>query len=187
VRVAEKLSSEAVIAYCVVGSASVSQELGDSVAAKKHLARAAALMVAAPAESPQALAMQLVRGRIALSEGRLDDARAAMSASIGTHVPISLSASSLIERAEVNLMDGKLVEAAADARTGLAAAQSLQAGAPYSNRTGRAWLILGRVLAAQGDQARAAAAFNSAVENLSNTVDATDPVFLLARSLQGTH
>jgi cytochrome c-type biogenesis protein CcmH/NrfG len=45
------------------------------------------------------------------------------------------------------------------------------------------WLMLGRVLARRGDPVGARKAFQAAVENLSNTVDADHPKLLLARQL----
>ena len=113
----------------------------------------------------------------------MDEARQAVSASIGAHVPISLSTTSLIERARINLHEAQLAAALADAQTALKAAQSLQAGAPYSNRTGFAWLTLGEVERAAGQTEDAHRAFAAAIDELSNTVDPDHPSLLKARLL----
>jgi hypothetical protein len=73
--------------------------------------------------------------------------------------------------------------AEADAKSVLGLAQTAQGSAAYSNCTGLAWLMLGRVLKRQGDEVGARKAFQAAVENLSNTVDADHPKLLLARQL----
>jgi hypothetical protein len=43
--------------------------------------------------------------------------------------------------------------------------------------------MLGRVMSKEGDDAEAIGAFQAAVNNLSNTVDANHPKLLLARRL----
>jgi cytochrome c-type biogenesis protein CcmH/NrfG len=73
--------------------------------------------------------------------------------------------------------------AQADARQALALAQGAQGGIPYSNHTGLAWLMLGRVLAKQGETAPAHNAFQAAIEHLSNTVDSAHPMLVRAREL----
>jgi serine/threonine-protein kinase len=180
---ARQLSSPGEVTYCEVGQASAAEELGDLAAAKEHLGAAALLLAAVPPESPAALAVQLIRARVALAEGRIEDARRAVSASIGAHVPISLSTMSLIERARINLHEQQLTAALTDAETALKAAQTLQAGAPYSNRTGIAWLTLGEVQQASNNQQEAQRAFTAAIEQLSNTVDPDHPSLLKARAL----
>jgi hypothetical protein len=71
------------------------------------------------------------------------------------------------------------------ARRALELAQTAQGSAPYSNRTGLAWLMLGRILKAKGDEVGGRQALQAAVDNLSNTVDADNPQLLLARHLAG--
>jgi hypothetical protein len=89
----------------------------------------------------------------------------------------------LVSRAELNLDEGRLAEAEADARRALSLAQNAQRGVAYSNRTGLSWLILGRVLAQKRDKAGSRRALRSAIEHLSNTVDADHPMLLLAQQL----
>jgi cytochrome c-type biogenesis protein CcmH/NrfG len=71
--------------------------------------------------------------------------------------------------------------AEADAKLALSIAQSAQGHIPYSDRTGLSWLMLGRVMAKQGDTAEAGRAFHAAVDNLANTIDEDHPALLLAR------
>jgi hypothetical protein len=52
-----------------------------------------------------------------------------------------------------------------------------------SSRLGRAYLLLGQALAAQGHAAEAAAAFNTAAAHLTPTVGADHPHTRLARQL----
>lgn len=92
----------------------------------------------------------------------------------------------VLMRAEINLTDGRLVEAESDARRALALAQSAQGGVPYSYRTGLAWLVLGRVLAKNHDVTGSGEAFRVAVEHLRNTVEADHPMLVLARQLEQT-
>jgi hypothetical protein len=93
------------------------------------------------------------------------------------------SISALLIRSEVNLNEHKLAAAEDDARRALQLAQKAQGGLPFSNRTGLAWLALGRVQAEQGNVADAHGAFEAAVTNLANTVDAGHPMLLQARDL----
>jgi hypothetical protein len=68
----------------------------------------------------------------------------------------------------------------------LALTQQAQGGIRYSNRTGLAWLALGRALANQGNSVESRKALQAAVEHLSNTVDDDHPMLQLARQLAGT-
>src|SRR6185437_8474321 len=86
-------------------------------------------------------------------------------------------------RAELNLEEGRMADAEADARRALSITQAAQGGVPYSDRTGRAWFVLGRVLAQQGNAAQARDAFNAALAHLSNTVDDNHPLLVRARQL----
>jgi hypothetical protein len=89
----------------------------------------------------------------------------------------------LLVRAEVNLSDGAVPAAEADAKRALEIARTSQGSAPYSDGTGLAWLLLGQVRAKKGDAPGALEAFNAAMENLSHSVDSDHPKLLLARRL----
>jgi tetratricopeptide (TPR) repeat protein len=173
-----------ITAACFVGLASVSQELADPVSASGYLAAASANLD--PAASPGSNAMirlRIVKGSIALTAGRLEEARADLEAVIAASKNVYRTMRALLIRAELNLNVGMETAAEADARRVLELARTAQGSAAYSNYTGRSWLILGRVLQRRGDQVGAGKAFQAAVENLSNTVDADHPKLLLARHL----
>jgi eukaryotic-like serine/threonine-protein kinase len=179
-----KVGNPAATAYCLVGECGTMREVGDLAAARVYCNQAAALVgTSVPSRSPSGQALQIVRARIALSEGRLDEARDLLDEVIDKQ--LAVNATALIARADVNLQAGRLAEAESDARTALARAQSLQAGLPFSSKTGLAWFILARVLTAQGDKEHAAAALKNAVENLSQTVDSGHPALRSARQLMG--
>jgi tetratricopeptide (TPR) repeat protein len=86
-------------------------------------------------------------------------------------------------KADAELAANDAAAARADARTGLELAKSLQGTLEYSNHTGLAWLALGRALQALGEPVQAHEAFQSAVANLSNTVDESHPDLIRARKL----
>jgi serine/threonine-protein kinase len=170
--------------HCLVGLGSVSREMGDLDAAEKY--HQSALDLVRTSDFPGAKdnnALRLLGARIALSRGRFDQARAALDVYVTAGgIPVS-KVSGFLPRAELNLREGKFSAAEADARQALSIAQNAQGGIPFSNRTGLAWLMLGRVLAAQGETDRAHHAFESAISHLSKTVDAEHPMLKLARAL----
>jgi tetratricopeptide (TPR) repeat protein len=158
--------------------------MGDLDGAEKYQQRA--LDLVRTSDFPGAKdnnALRLLGARIALSRGRFDAAREALDVYVTAGgMPVS-KVSGFLPRAELNLREGKLPAAEADARQALSIAQAAQGGIPFSNRTGLAWLMLGRVLAAQGEADRAHHAFESAISHLSKTVDAQHPMLKLAREL----
>ncbi len=90
------------IAYGLVGQCSALREMGELSAAKGYCDQAAALIgKAASDKSPAALGLRIVRGRIALSERRLEDAQAAFTGAVGD--PPRLNATALLGRSEVQL------------------------------------------------------------------------------------
>ena len=177
-------ASGSVAAYCLSGLASVSRALGDLESAEKYLERASTLLGARVAtSSPATLALSITKAEIALSRSQLDAARGILTTAMEGHKTTSAAAMALIDRAEVNLDDGKLQEAGADAREALSITETQQGGEPYSNRTGLAWLMLGRVLARQGLTAEATQALHAALNHLSNTVDPVHPAVQQAQNL----
>jgi hypothetical protein len=86
-------------------------------------------------------------------------------------------------RSELNLHEGKVSAALEDARQALTLAQKAQGGVPYSSRVGQAWLLVGRALARQGQLAQSKQAVQSAIDNLSRTVDPDHPLLKDARAL----
>jgi eukaryotic-like serine/threonine-protein kinase len=182
VELAGKSGTAAQSVYCLVGLASVSVSLGDTQAAAGYLDKASAAGAGAvPARSPAALALMLTKGRLALERGDAAEARAALTSVIAGQRPIATTVRALLTRSDLNLREVKLTDAADDARQALAISQTLQGGIAYSNRTGLAWLMIGRVLGAQGETQSAHEAFRMAAEHLSHTVDATYPALLEAQ------
>jgi hypothetical protein len=124
-----------------------------------------------------------MRGRIALANNQLTTARASLDAALAEGTTVFFQMTALVARAELNLKEGQLVDAEADARKSLSLAQGAQGGVPRSYRTGMAWLVLGRVLAKKGDSVGGREALLAAIDHLSNTVDPDHPLLLLARQL----
>jgi serine/threonine protein kinase len=170
--------------HCLTGLAVVSRELGDARAAEKYLREASELSrTAVSAEAPGQVTLLIGRARIALIDGAYEEARRDLDKAATQGKSIFFQMSALVGRAELNLYEGRLAQAEADARQSLALAQQAQGGMPYSNRTGVSALMLGRVLEKKGDATGSQRAIHSAIDNLSNTVDANHPMLLLARRL----
>jgi serine/threonine protein kinase len=178
---AGKVGTPAFSAYCLVGQCSTHRELGELAAAAEYCDKAAALVGnTVPAGSPAGVGLQIVRARVALSSGRLDDARTLLDKVLADHAG---NATALIGRSEVNFNAGRLAEAEADARVALSRSVALQAGLPYSFKTGLAWFMLARALTALKQSASAHAALEHAVEHLAQTVDSQHPALRSARQL----
>jgi serine/threonine protein kinase len=176
--------SVSIHAFCLLGLESVAQESGNLAAAEDYLREAAAFITpSVPAGYPAVLALCVARGRIALARGSAQESRTELEAALANGKSASVASAALLTRSELNLSDGKLAEAEADARQLLSIVREAQGGIPYSNRTGLAWLMLGRVLAKEGNAAGAREALQAAVIHLSNTVDADHPMLQQARQL----
>jgi eukaryotic-like serine/threonine-protein kinase len=171
------------LASCLLGLAGVAYETGELQAADDWLDQAAAVIgTVVPPGSHTALSLQVGRGTVAVAQGRRQQARALLDAVVekGTNAELSIA---LQSRAELNLNEQRLGDGEADARRLLSITQAAQGGIRYSDRTGLAWLALGRVLAQRGDALRAKDAFDAAVAHLSNTVDEDHPMLVRARQL----
>jgi tetratricopeptide (TPR) repeat protein len=139
--------------------------------------------VVIPADSPDQVTLLIGRGRVALANEAYDEARRDLDGAIRAGKSIFFQMTALVARAELNLYQGRLTEAEADARRSLTLARQSQNGMPYSNRTGMALLMLGRVLQKKDDASGSQQALRAAIDNLSNTVDSDHPMLLLARQL----
>lgn len=168
--------------HCLTGLAWVARELGDVKLADRSL-RDASELAKTIVPGAELITLKIARGRIALANNQLAEARADLDAAIRGGNTVFYQMTALVPRAELNLKEGRLAEAEADARRALSLARNAQGGVAYSNRTGLSWLVLGRVLAKKGDKAGSRQALRSALEHLSNTVDADHPMLLLARQL----
>jgi eukaryotic-like serine/threonine-protein kinase len=179
-------SSPLVRAFCLLGLASVSHQMGDLAAADRAIATATSTIEAGfPVESAVSNKLRNTRAQIALTEHRLTTARADLDAVVASPKSASriLMIATLRLRAELNLLEARTDAAEADARQALLLAQSVRGGLAHSCRVGEAWLTLGRVLAQRGDGTGARQAFQSALENLSTTVDASHPALAAAKRL----
>jgi tetratricopeptide (TPR) repeat protein len=141
------------------------------------------LSKSAAQDSPLDVTVKTMRARIAMKRGRYAEARALLDAALERGKDGYLAATSVLARAELNLHENQLAAAEADARRALTFAQTTQGDLPFSSRTGTAWLMLGRVLARRERAADANSAFQAAIMNLSNTVDAGHPLLLMARDM----
>jgi tetratricopeptide (TPR) repeat protein len=140
-------------------------------------------LLAGTAPSQILTKLWLTEAQLALAEGAVSEARAQFARAFDPKkkTPAMLEAS--LGKAEAERQAGELPEAARDAQAALDLARSLQGSLPFSSYTGLSWLTLGRALDAQRDPARAAQAFEAAVVQLSNTVDADHPALRDARRL----
>jgi serine/threonine-protein kinase len=167
---------------CLAGTAWLMREMGDAKAADHYLREATEVAHnLTPAQGPHQIMLKITRGRIALANNQLGAARASLDAALAEGNTIIFQMTALVVRADLNLKDGKLDAAEADARRALSLAQGAQGGVPRSYRTGLAWLVLGKVLAKKGDSAAGREALLAAIDHLSNTVDPDHPLLLLAR------
>jgi tetratricopeptide (TPR) repeat protein len=167
--------------YCLLGLAGVAADLHDTTAAATYLQKFALLPgTVTGEEGPLWPAQLLVRGKLHIEDGRFDAALLDFDRALhGSSGPSAFTAR--LGKAEAELLAGNATGATSDAQVALELAASLQGGLPYSNRTGLAWLMLGRALRKSGDPVRAQAAFESATRNLANTVDTGHPALLEAR------
>jgi tetratricopeptide (TPR) repeat protein len=173
--------------YCLSGLATTANELGEHEEAEGYIDQAyEAEASIVPTDTVMIARLRAIRGQIALALGRLDEARNDLDAAIANTNNMVILIPALAPRAELNLQEGKYSAAEDDARELLALCRKSQGGIRYSNRTGLAWLLLGRILTKQGKPVDARAALLAAVENLSNTVDPDHPMLRLAQRLAGT-
>jgi serine/threonine-protein kinase len=169
--------------YCLTGAASTSAQLGELATAQVYVRQANSLLNSFSPDSTRTLSLRGVRALIAMKAGRLTDARAELDFPFDEGKDLTLVRNLLLMRAEINLLDGRPASAESDARHALALARRAQGQARWSNNTGLASLMLGRALAEQGHGRDARRALETAVANLSQTVDDRHPMLLLARGL----
>ncbi|MEP7247465.1 MAG: hypothetical protein ABI885_27800, partial [Gammaproteobacteria bacterium] len=168
---------------CFVGLGTLAHELADFVLAERYADSLAEVIGDSPPPAAREK-LQYLRGQIALAKGRFAEARTNLNAVLAENNNVYTTMAVLRTRADLNLTEGKMAAAEADARRALALARGAQGRIPHSNRSGLAYLILGRVLAKQGRAGQANDAFHAATEHLSSTVDADHPMLLLARQLE---
>jgi len=175
--------------FGLLGSASAYCELGDVEHAAQALAEArAAMKGAVPPGSPPALAAEAVAGRIALARGQLDEAERLFTATLAAFETRKQSNGSAVMlylyRSEVARRQQRTDDALRDAQSALAMARRLQAGIPYSSRTGLAHLAVADALRQGGRSEEARAALASALDHLRHALGDEHPSTRLAMAAQ---
>ncbi|MDE2371846.1 MAG: protein kinase [Burkholderiales bacterium] len=154
------------------GLSAVAREQGDLVASARDVAQAQALLDArGPAAAGAAARLRFERALLDLAQGRAEPARAALQALLAQPAAPAAEVATLTALARAETATGHAAEAVAHARRAVALGESLQGGRAASNRTGGAWLELGRALAATHDGAGAADALHHAQAHLGSTVE----------------
>jgi hypothetical protein len=166
----------------LAGLASIAIQRGDRAAAAAYLDRTSEVLGSVE-EANKTPRVALMRGRLALARGDIAEARRRFEAVAANTGSKATAVDGELGKADTLLAAGDPTAAAESARIALSAATSLQSGLPYSQRTGRAWLLLGRALRQLHESAEAQQAFASAITQLSNTVDESHAALIEARAL----
>ena len=166
----------------LAGLASIAIQFGDRAAAATYLDRTSDVL-GSVAEADKTPRVALMRGRLALARGDIAEARRRFEAVAANTGSKATAVDGELGKADTLLAAGDPTAAAESARIALSAATSLQSGLPYSQRTGRAWLLLGRALRQLHESAEAQQAFAAAATHLSNTVDESHAALIEARAL----
>jgi tetratricopeptide (TPR) repeat protein len=168
---------------CLLGLASTAERSGDRVTAQRYLGDANRLLP--PSDHRTAWSRLALEGRLDLANGKFEQARAKFDEVLAAKwkSPPTTTMTAALGRAEVEVLAGDAAAALARSQDALKRATSLQSGVPYSLQTGLSWLMLGRAHQANGDISQARKAYETAIEHLSNTVDADHPELLRARAL----
>ena len=175
--------------FGLLGAASAHCELGDLEHAEQALAEArAAMRGTVPPGSPPVLAADGIEGRLALLRGRLDEAQRLLGAALAAFEARKVSSGSAVMlhlyRSEVALRQRRSDDALRDASRGLDMARQLQAGIPWSSRTGLAQLALADALSQAGRTEDARGARASAVDHLRHALGEDHPATRRALGLQ---
>jgi tetratricopeptide (TPR) repeat protein len=167
---------------CLLGIASVERELGNLAGAEEYIAKtAASISPTVPEGFPARVTLRMMRAKVAMSRGQFTPARAELDAVLANARMDALVMTASLIRGELSLQENKLAAAMEDARRASTIARQAQGGVPYSSRVGQASLLVARVLAKQGDMSGAREAAQTAIDNLTQTVDADHPWLRQAR------
>ena len=175
--------------FGLLGSASAYCELGDLEHAAQALAEArAAMKDAVPPGSPPSLAADAIAGRIALARGRLDEAERLFTSTLAAFEARKQSNGSAVMlylyRSEVARRQQRTDDALRDAQSALDIARRLQAGIPYSSRTGLAYLAVADALQQGGRSEEARTAAASALDHLRHALGDDHPSTRLAMAVR---
>ena len=170
--------------FCLLGIASVERELGNLAAAEEYIAKTAAnISPTVPEGFPARVTLRMMRAKVAMSKGQFAAARAELEAVLANARMDGLVMTAALIRGELSLEENKLAAAMDDARRALDIARRAQGGLPYSSRVGQASLLIARIRDKQGDSAGAREAAQTAIDNLTQTVDTDHPWLRQAREL----
>jgi tetratricopeptide (TPR) repeat protein len=183
-KVAEASEFTDAAVLCLTGLSRIAIQLGDVATAEQFLGKATQV-VTSPEQFEKYPTVPLAAGSLALAQGKLDEARQRFEQAATNKHNAAAVIYAKLGKAEVELRAGDPATAERDAQVALDAAKASQAGLPHSQLVGRSWLMLGRALQARGQGAQAHKAFESAVSDLSNTVDNDHPLLREARNLLG--
>jgi eukaryotic-like serine/threonine-protein kinase len=166
--------------------AGIYREMGDARRAEEMLAMAEPIIKPTLTESAFRAMAASERALLAQARGDLPAALSLMTRAVTT-VEANPHSSSLprfvMRRSAIFLQAGRLDEARADADRALALEQKRPSGGTGTSSLGRAYLMLGRVLQAQGHHDQARAALSSALEHLTPAIGADHPETRLAKQL----
>ncbi len=186
-RVAEQAGNQAFrLGACLV-IANIHIARGELDAADALLGAEAEALLAQPAGGFVSINHAVCRGALAIAQGQLDDAEAALTPVIdffrhrGMHTPSAARALRL--RAELAMARGDRAAALRDAGAALASARALQGTGAPSSHAGLALLLQGRLQLAAGDGAHAAGLLGEAASVLAATLGEDHPDTCKARDL----
>jgi len=175
--------------YAIEGKARVAILLGRFDQAQLLLQEGAAKMQDGQVRSGSsgALMHKVIQGEVWAAQGRLTDAATAFTEAIDSYTNLGCCSGAmsiaLLDRAGVGSTNHRIQAALDDALQALKIAQKAQGHLPYSNYTGKAWLVLGNLRQMQGNGAEAKKAYVLAAKHLANTVGDEHPDTLQARQL----
>ncbi len=153
--------------------------------AEAALARTDAAAKTVSASSSALLSVEIVRARLALLRGRVDEASKVLAPTLATLEQRGVRSPSLMNalrtRAEVLWRQNDPAAALKDAQRALDIAVGLQGKRPHSSYTGHCWLLLARLHRDAGNRPAAMAAFKNAAEHLSAILGEDHPETRKAR------
>jgi len=187
----ERIASEGGAVPFQIGArvlrANVLRERGALDQADAVIRGAAALVEKVPPDTFSVLAYQLAVADLALERQRPAEARAAIEPLVSRlearRLRQKIFAYALRTRAEIQLLEGRLEHALADARRALEMTQQIQGSKPGSFHTGVSWLTVARIEKAGGDVEAARRSATRALEQLEPMVGSGHPRVEEARGL----
>jgi serine/threonine-protein kinase len=167
--------------------ANLLRERGELDQAEAVLLGAAALVGTVPPDTFSVLAYQLAVADLAVDRRRPAEARVALEPLLARLEARKLRqrvlAYALRTRAEIEVLEGQLEPARADARRALEMTQQMQGRKPGSFHTGMSWLTLARIERTGGDLEAARRSATQALEQLEPMVGSVHPRVEEARVL----